>query len=272
MGRKSGRRRHAKSDSMSALPPTSPIARPFPEGMRLSRKEVGVLITGQTLGMAGLVIQDAVFVGVLLAASGAALLYLCWIHEGPRRPRAISAAIIIVAYLLIGISLYWHALGEREQEAFDHISIQMLPPDFTGDPPTILFQIKNNSESKISRYKLNCSFNRTVNVAGGGLITKKGVNYGWNYVSIDVGGDGGTQKCSLAFISSGTPDHPIPTLCTDLTITVKFKLDILGSRPREKRIRFFSRKDLGPIWLQEPVNVSGNFCDGSAKTWQSSPN
>jgi hypothetical protein len=232
--------------------------------LRLDRKEAILLVVALAPALAGLIIEDLIWLYALLGISLIALLALCIIHAGNRWYRLIAAVLITVSYCGVAVRKYQTTVETAQRDAHDRLAIEMLGYKLSDtNSPIFVYGIRNESMSRLLSHRTTCIFNKMVDDKNSAVvIAPHGISNPWNGDPIEAGGDAQTEVCGAKFISLNGP-----LVCTDLTIKVEYTLAIRPKDIKSKSVRFVNAKWMQQHWVQQSPNTSGNFCDGSANIY-----
>ncbi len=235
-----------------------PVTKPLPPGIHLDRKEVVLLCVALTPSLAGLIVEDATSLGVFLVIGWAAFLFLCFIHDGSKLYRGLVLLLITLVYGGIGYRKHYVEVEAKQQDVYDHLSVEMLPPTFRDESPIILYSLKNGASSAILRHRTSCIFNKIMDTENSGFKIPSGTRMTtWVNDPIGPGGDGQTEQCYAQFMKFNGP-----VVCADVTVKIEYSSSVQPDVVKAKPLRYMASRVTGERWIQQSPEMQGNFCDG----------
>ncbi len=119
--------------------------------------------------------------------------------------------------------------------------------------------MKNGSGNSIAKHRVTCFFNKIQDDKKSGFSTPGGTNMvaGWINNPIEGGSGGQTEQCYSQFMKFNGP-----VVCADVTATVEYSLSDYPLEVRNKSFRYMTSPLVGFTWLQQSVDMKGNYCDG----------
>jgi hypothetical protein len=225
----------------------------------LSRKEIGAIMIGLLPTLAGIVIEDRFALFACLALSWLAAMYVCWIHQGRLRGRAVFAIFATLAYGGIIYRMNTRYLDKAKDDVSNRMEINMTPVN-TGKPVELIFSIHNGSEYAIPSYKVQCFVHALATQSGLKLEGKGTGTFEFPVIQDEgaIGRLGGIAagRCMLERVQFDSSVR-----CLDLAIKVSYASPFDSNDPQEKWIRFIVTEPTGPNWIPVSNATNGNYCE-----------